>query len=409
VVCGNPQIVGDAIKFCTLPRRQNYTLIAADKRKYVVPVKNIRFLGQDLDLTIIQFQSDRNYQIAQVAAPGSLKVDDGVYTAGFPAGQGWLFGSGKAYAVVNKRLVGDRGGYTVIYDAETLPGMSGGGAFNRNGQLVAVHGSGDRYTKNTQATVEPSNTVKEELNSKTGYNRGIPVRWVVNGLNTLGIFLGNSRVSQPPSAANPAKATTADEFFIAGFNKLVDPGEDFQAGKRAAVSQFDRALSINPRYTIAYFMRALVKSDLNDSKGALADYARAIALNPQYAKAYYARGILKQTELNDPQGALADYDRAIALNPKYVEAYYNRGTLKQEKLNDPQGALADYNKAIALNPKLAAAYGNRGFLKKNQLNNPQGAIADLRTAARLFRAQGQTQYLQVVLNDLRALGATENP
>jgi S1-C subfamily serine protease len=36
VVCGNPRIVGDAIKFCTLPRRQNYTLIAADQRKYVV-------------------------------------------------------------------------------------------------------------------------------------------------------------------------------------------------------------------------------------------------------------------------------------------------------------------------------------------------------------------------------------
>jgi V8-like Glu-specific endopeptidase len=51
----------------------------------------------------------------------------------------------EALAVVNKRLTGDNGGYTIIYSAPTLPGMSGGGVFNGNGQLVAIHGYGDRF------------------------------------------------------------------------------------------------------------------------------------------------------------------------------------------------------------------------------------------------------------------------
>jgi tetratricopeptide (TPR) repeat protein len=120
---------------------------------------------------------------------------------------------------------------------------------------------------------------------------------------------------------------------------LVDPGEDFQAGRREAVAQFNQAVTLNPRYTIAYFMRAITKY-----------------------------------QLNDPQGALADYNQAISLNPQYANAYYNRGLLKDEKLNDRAGAIADF-----------------------------------RTAAKLFRAQGQTQALQRVTDILKSLGATENP
>jgi serine protease Do len=76
----------------------------------------------------------------------SLKTNDDIYAIGFPFEySGYIFGDGKAIAVVNKRLNGDNGGYTIIYDALTLPGMSGGGVFNSNGELVAIHGYGDRY------------------------------------------------------------------------------------------------------------------------------------------------------------------------------------------------------------------------------------------------------------------------
>lgn len=150
------------------------------------------------------------------------------------------------------------------------------------------------------------------------------------------------------------------------------------------------------------------KSDkLDDVQGALADYNKAIALNPQSVKAYYNREILKEDKLNDVQGALADYNKAITLDPKDALAYYNRGGLKVTKLNDIQGALADYDRAITLNPQLATAYSGRGGLKAIKLNDKAGAIQDIRQVAKLFRAQGQTQYLQTVLDFLRQLGAPE--
>jgi tetratricopeptide (TPR) repeat protein len=381
----------------------SYQLKTADGRVYQVGQSAIKLLkdagGNKLDLAIVQFRSSRSYPVAQVAEPGSLKVDDDVYTAGFPVGQGWLFGAGKARAVVNKRLVGDRGGYTVVYDAETFPGMSGGGAFDRDGRLVAVHGQGDRFTENTQAEEVYSNTVKRDVNSKIGYNRGIPVRLMVQSLGELGILVGNRKPLNQIRVGNPTAAATADEFFIAGFNKLVDPGEAFQAGRREAVAQFNQAVALNPRYTITYFLRAYVKDLLNDPQGALADYNQAISLDSKFAPAYNNRGNLKDEKLNDPQGALADYNQAISLNPKDANAYCNRGNLKAEKLNDPKGALADFNQAISLKPKFAVAYSNRGNLKKNKLNDPQGALADYSQAISLKPKYAVAYYNRGILKD----------
>jgi tetratricopeptide (TPR) repeat protein len=378
----------------------SYRLKTPDSQIYQVAKSNIKLLkdnaGNFLDLAIVQFRSNRNYSVAQVAEPGSLKVNDDVYTAGFPERQGWLFGSGQAQAVVNKRLVGDRGGYTVVYNAETLPGMSGGGAFDRNGHLVAVHGQGDRYKENTQAEVVSSNTAKEAVNSKIGYNRGIPVRWVAQGLSDWGILLGGGRLL--PLDADKA-ATTADEFFIAGFNKLVDPGQDFPASKKEAVKQFSQAIALNPRYAIAYFLRAYIKNDLNDPQGALTDYNQAISLNPKNTEAHNNRGLLKFQNLNDFQGALADFNQAISLNPQNTAAYTNRGLLKQTKLNDFQGALADYNQAISLNPKFAVAYNNRGILKYQKLNDFQGALADFNQAISLNPKYAEAYNNRGLLND----------
>jgi Tfp pilus assembly protein PilF len=361
----------------TPPAAETYTLKLGDRQEYKVAAKSVKILSGNLDLAMIQFRSNRAYPVAQVAEPGSLKVGDKVFTSGYPATPpGFSFNTGSAIAVVDKRLTGDRGGYTVIYDAQTQPGMSGGGVFSQEGQLVAVHGQGERYKDNTQVGAVSSSSgasyPKNEVGSKIGYNRGIPVRWLVSGLAELGIRLGNRQ----PVNLGQTTANSADEHFITGLNRWVDPGADVVAGKRLAIGEFSQAIRINPRYAIAYFVRAYTYNQLREERRALADYDRAIVLNPQFADAYNHRGTLKQDKPNDHQGALADYDRAIVLNPKHALAYNNRGLLKQLKLNDHQGALADYDRAVALDSEYTLAYSNRGVLKQFKLNDPQGALAD---------------------------------
>jgi tetratricopeptide (TPR) repeat protein len=409
VVCGNQR--------CSkLPSEESYSLGLADGQQYLVRGSSLRLLGNDLDLAIIQFRSNRNYAVAKLAAPGNLKIDDDVYTAGFPFEQpGFTFGFGQAIAIVNKRLKDnkgdnvDGGGYTIVYNAFTLPGMSGGGVFDGNGQLVAIHGQGDKYKENTNFIAD--NIVSNEIGSKIGFNRGIPVRWLIQNLAEAGINLGVNNSVSNIRAARAQVPATADEYFIAGFNKYVEPGDNFVSGKQEAIQEFSTAIRLDPRYQHAYFMRAhvyeqvqefqksladlnqailinpifisayinrgiLKANKLNDNQGALKDFDQAISINPIFASAYGNRGILKANKLNDNQGALEDYDKAISISPKYASAYYNRANLKVKKLNNNQGALEDYDKAISINPKYAHAYGNRGFLKAYILKDIQGALKD---------------------------------
>jgi hypothetical protein len=232
VVCGS--------RTCKLSK-ETYTLTMADGQRYAIATAGVKLSGEGLDLAIIQFRSSRHYPVSEMADPSSLTANDAVYTAGFPKESGFFFGQGQARAIVSRRLVGDNGGYTVIYNAETLPGMSGGGVFNQQGQLVAIHGYGDRYTENTQGAADYD---RAEVGSKIGYNRGIPLRWIVQELSRRGLVVLDRRL--PPILLTPGEAVTADEFFIAGFNKIVEPGTDVQRGRQAALQQLSRAISLNP-------------------------------------------------------------------------------------------------------------------------------------------------------------------
>jgi tetratricopeptide (TPR) repeat protein len=379
----NQHVVCGGKKCSELPQGENYNLKLPDStgspksQQHQVKKSNIKLLGDDLDLAIIQFRSNRNYSVAKIAAAGSLKTKNDVYTAGFPAEQSsFSFGKGEVIAVVNKRLIGDDGGYTIIYDAPTLPGMSGGGILDSNGQLVAIHGQGDRFKENTEFDTQ------SRLNSKMGINRGIPVLWLIQSLQGLGINLRGSSVGET-KITDQQGLTTADEYFIAGFNKFVKPGSDVLAGKRKAIQEFSKAIQIDPRYQYAYFMRALTYEQIKDFKRSLSDYNQVILINPKASQTYNNRANLKRNRLNDFHGALTDYDQAIIISPDYPITYYNRGLLKVENLNDLQGSLSDFNQAIKINPKFAEAYNGRAILKSEKLNDVRGALSDFNQAIKI--------------------------
>jgi tetratricopeptide (TPR) repeat protein len=131
-----------------------------------------------------------------------------------------------------------------------------------------------------------------------------------------------------------------------------------------------------------------------------------LAANPQTADEYVDSAQAKEKN-NDLQGALADYNRAIAIDAKSIKAYIFRATLKGFKLEDFRGSIADFTKAIELNPELDVAYAGRGVIKGYKLNDREGGIKDLRIAAKLLRAQGDTEHLELVLGAIKDLGGTE--
>jgi tetratricopeptide (TPR) repeat protein len=452
---------------CTKSAR--HTIVTADGNRHPANAKSIQNLPDGLDMAIIEFRSSRNYPIAQLSTSDQIAINDRIHTAGYPANTGRFTDSEGAVLASSNRLnpLTRKDGYGVVYNAYTMPGMSGSGVWNSQGQIVAIHGFGWRYETGTNTYNDRS------LGQKVGWNMGIPIDRFRQQAHTVGIKLPLRGNNILPSDQKPSP----DDYFIAATDKYIRPGGETTQSKKAALDYLNLAIQGRPDYVYAYFLRGIVRDQLQDHPGALADYNRTVALNPKYAEAYnnlgalqenhfrnypqalqeysraievkpnYAeaynnRGALKTERFKDYPGALADYNRAIALNPNYHETYYNRGVLRNRYLQDYPGALADYDQAISLNtndpdaynnrgllhrdykkdypkaladfdraieiaPSYANAYANRGAMKYNNLGDKPGAIADLRTAAKLLKQQGRQSEYQALADILRSLGITE--
>ena len=88
-----------------------------------------------------------------------------------------------------------------------------------------------------------------------------------------------------------------------------------------------------------------------DLAGAISDFDQAIAVDPKYATAYNDRGNVRKA-LGDLAGAISDYDQAIVVDPKKVEAYYNRGFARKAQ-EDLTSAVADLTCYLKLAPNAA--------------------------------------------------------
>jgi tetratricopeptide (TPR) repeat protein len=150
---------------------------------------------------------------------------------------------------------------------------------------------------------------------------------------------------QSTSPAAPLKSDEADADLVnSGIEKAKNGDLD------GAMTDFDRAVELNPNDDAPYYNRAQAKRLKKDAAGAIADYTRAIELGSKNPAAYNNRGNAR-AENNDGDGAIADYTRAIELKPDYARAYYNRAVAKKGK-GDANGADADFKAAAKLDPEL---------------------------------------------------------
>ena len=104
-----------------------------------------------------------------------------------------------------------------------------------------------------------------------------------------------------------------------------------------------------------YFDSGNTKAKFGDYKGAITDYTKAISLNPDFPKAYLNRGVTK-SKLKDYYGAIADYTKAIEIDPDYANAYFNRANGKYFLgLN----SCKDYSKSCELGYQKGCEYFNQ--------------------------------------------------
>src|SRR6185503_11998530 len=110
-------------------------------------------------------------------------------------------------------------------------------------------------------------------------------------------------------------------------------------------------------------------------------YDRFLSTNAGYALAYRSRA-MAYVQLGRDQAALDDLTRAVTVEPSSAELLTRRAFVLI-RMTRHDAALADLAEASRLDPKLAIAYVLRGGVYKRLDTDTDRACAEWRTACRL--------------------------
>jgi len=92
---------------------------------------------------VLIFSSPTAYEIARVGDVKSVSMGSPIFVAGFPLPSSSvsmrLLRLIKGDVIANA-TVAIADGYQLLYDNQTLPGVSGGAMLNAKGELVGIHG-----------------------------------------------------------------------------------------------------------------------------------------------------------------------------------------------------------------------------------------------------------------------------
>jgi tetratricopeptide (TPR) repeat protein len=191
-----------------------------------------------------------------------------------------------------------------------------------------------------------------------------------------------------------------------------------QKNYAAAVSDFSRAIEVQPFHAWYYLRRGVAHFYLKHYEQALDDFAKtvelgpddgsnlwwiprkdvascpdekfrtgllaifskSVELNPKHAGKWMVRGMAYHS-FRQYDKAIADYTKAIELDPKSVWFLVERA-VAYSRLHQYDKVLADYTKAIELDPKNVPAWNNRGVAYQ-ELHQYDKALADYSKAIEL--------------------------
>ena len=150
--------------------------------------------------------------------------------------------------------------------------------------------------------------------------------------------------------------------------------------KDQAISEYERALQINPNYAEAHNNLGLVLIREGTLERAIAHCRKALDIEPVYPEARNNLA-LAFVQLGRLDEAIAECRTALKEDPKYPEAQVNFGNalLRQGR---PEEAIEHYQRALEIRPDFAEAHNNLGDVLR-QLGRTNEAVAHCRKALEL--------------------------
>jgi tetratricopeptide (TPR) repeat protein len=271
-------------------RRYDYQIVTYNGKKYSLDNSKIEKLP-GVDLAVLQFTSQENYQLATLANYELATDEQFMYASGWAAPNRYmqrqqrLFSIGK---IIPKdimplfRIFPPSYGYELVYTSRTYGGMSGGPVLDTDGRVIAVHG------QNEGELVEDLQSQQQEsVRLAIGYSRGIPISTFLRLAPKSGMRLRLKVESKPP--VKPNLRDIGDQYYrefpAPGPNNtnaidLANYGNQmWRMGQLAlALSSYDKALQINPEFYQVWYQRGLMLTYWRKFNAAMESYDKALQI-----------------------------------------------------------------------------------------------------------------------------------
>ena len=399
---------------------ENLYIFTDDNKQHKTNLDFVQNLPNNLDLSLIKFTSDRDYQVATISqfnyqlyrhndyehkSFSDASPRQYVFVSGWPAeiakpervfNPGFLFDD-SASAVSSAPYIASEdnlGGYELTYTNLTHPGMSGGPVLDTQGRLIAIHGRGDgRYIDESDTVIKDYlDEVGSPARIKIGLSLGIPVKnfllWSrdksfrhhlhLEDTPPPSINLDLSKSWRPPvSVKDPNDA----------YHWLEKGNQLWRIGRVSeARGAFDKAIQLRKDLYLAWFAKGFASGFDEKYDLALAACNKAIELQvrPSHYKyeAYRCRSNALQA-LQRFEPALDSLNKALEINSHNNADWMIQGELRYA-LGQYRGAIESLNRAEAQRkiqylPPSALLHSNRGMVWL-ELQKYEAALKDIEIA-----------------------------
>ncbi|MEM8783210.1 MAG: tetratricopeptide repeat protein [Planctomycetota bacterium] len=141
------------------------------------------------------------------------------------------------------------------------------------------------------------------------------------------------------------------------------------------IARAEQLIDAEPRDAQALVLRSIIKRQQNDAQAAESLLDEALRLDPRYSLAYLQRGLVRFA--NDAQGALDDANQALEIDPELVGAQQLRARLLMG-LGDVEEAIRSFNTVLARNPRdsVSRAALAELYLRVNDLQTGRLVISE---------------------------------
>jgi serine protease Do len=297
-------------------------IITSDGNTHSVIKSSGYIPSSGVELAVLRFSSKKTYKAATVSDPISVSTgvnSSNIFIAGYPQSTETI--TTPVYSLragTQKQSITLKGGYTLSYKANLLPGMEGGGIFDNNGVMIGVNGYSLKATNRSDA-INPS------ISFQDGSFAGI----AISAFTSLAASRSSGDYTPPPSSTGENPTTAPDvnalQATFADIQILGQAGEHLQQGRyQQAIQGYSTYISSHPKEALAYGHRGNAKLKAGDKQGAIADYDMAIILNPNLAEVLRNRAIARAS-VGDRAGALADAEKTVQIQPNNPDYLYLLG------------------------------------------------------------------------------------